>query len=96
MRLRKKILQVPVRGEVDIDDDNDDDNDEDFQVEANNCSSSEGSDGTSGKGELLPRNMLQNKSFAKFCFMFKLSSPKKSPSKIMKNTLTSLKKLFLF
>ena len=61
MRLRKKVLQYPVRHDVDSDDDNDDDNDEDFQIEDNNCSSSEKSDGTSRKGELLSGNLLKNK-----------------------------------
>ena len=82
LRLRKKVLQYPVRHDVDSDDDNDDDNDEDFQIEDNNCSSSEESDGTSRKGELLlPGNLLQNKTFAKLCLIFKASLPNESPSK---------------
>ena len=79
MRLRKKILQFPVRRDVHSRDDNDDDNDEDFQVVGNSCSSSEESDRSSTKGERLPGNLLQNKSIAKFCFMFKVPLPKKSP-----------------
>ena len=38
---KTEVLQYPVRHDVDNDDDNNDDNDEDFQIEDDNCSSSE-------------------------------------------------------
>ena len=95
LRLRKKVLQYPVRHDVDSDDDkHDGDNDEDFQIEDNNCSSNEESDGTSREGELLSGNLSQNKTFGKFCLIFKHLYQRKVLPKIMKNALISLKTSF--
>ena len=38
---KKEVLQYPVGDDVDSDDNNNDDNEEDFQIEDDNCSSSE-------------------------------------------------------